>query len=185
MLTHHRAAPQPLAAVAPSPGDGDSPRVRVGGIYCPFAEQAVIHEGRNSYREQFAPGAFLRSFVEDRDSIKLLLEHGADGRVRRLPLGRIITLREVEDGAFFEGELLRGAAYVAELVPAIDDALYQLSFSFVSERDSTTAGDRGAAAGDPASLPLVTRRKVRLREISLTVMPAYRSTRLARIGAMS
>jgi hypothetical protein len=53
--------------------------------------------------ERVSPGAFRKTFTENRDRIKVLFQHGHDAQIGDKPLGQIIDLREDTVGAAYQG----------------------------------------------------------------------------------
>src|SRR6266496_817556 len=74
-------------------------------VFDEWTEIDSVWEG--NFMERIAPGAFKKTFRENRDRIRALFQHGQDPQIGDKPLGPVQTLREDEVGAFYEVPLLR------------------------------------------------------------------------------
>ncbi|MGH7721496.1 MAG: HK97 family phage prohead protease [Candidatus Dormibacteria bacterium] len=84
----------------------DSPAGELFGHFSRFNtwyEIDSLWEGR--FLERVLPGAFADTIANDRASMRVLYEHGMDPSLGSKPLGTITTLREDEDGAYYEAQL--------------------------------------------------------------------------------
>jgi uncharacterized protein len=139
------------------------------GIAMPYGHVAEIAEFGEVFRERFATGAFRRSLAEDR--FPLLLEHGRDPRLGRRPVGKPTRTWEDPAACRFEGQLLVDDPDVRNhVMPGIRAHLYGASARFrplVVDVQPPRRGER---------LELRTVRQARLRELSVTSMPAYSGT---------
>lgn len=137
--------------------------------YDPYEIHSFI-EG--NFIERIEPGAFADTFREDRDSIRLLLDHGQDPRVGDRPLGVITKLEEDERGAYYEAELF-DTPYVNELLPALRAKQYGASFRF-RVRDGQEEWDEAPERSDsnPSGIPERRIKSVQIREIGPTTWGA-------------
>jgi uncharacterized protein len=142
------------------------------GLGVPYGFVADIEEFGTRFREKFAPFAFRRSLAEDR--WPLLLDHGRDPRLGRRPVGKPTRTWEDPAALRFEADLLTDDPDVANhVVPGIRASLYGASVRFkplVTDVQPPRRGER---------LELRTVREARLRELSVTSMPAYGGTSVA------
>ena len=139
------------------------------GVAVPFNTPTEVADYGESYREQFAAGAFARTIAERGPSrVKLLLQHDD----RRLPIGRAVALTETPTGLLAELAVSRTPDGDMALELARDGTLDGLSIGFQPVAQ-TRSGD------------LVTRTEVKLREISLTGFPAYDTARVQAIRSKS
>lgn len=100
------------------------------GHFAVFNQSTLIHGWDEDFTEDIAPGAFTKTFRENRDSIRVTLNHGTDPQLGDKPLGPIETLREDDRGAFYRVPLL-DAPYVREdVLPGLRAGLYGASFRF-------------------------------------------------------
>lgn len=105
-------------------------------VFDQWTEISSVIEGR--FLEQVAPGAFQKTFAQQGNRIRVLLEHGNDPSVGQKPLGSITDLREDPTGAYYEVSLL-DAGYVNDLKPALEAGLYGASFRFRVIREDFVA----------------------------------------------
>lgn len=151
--------------------DTDKPTVMVVN-FARFGEWTEIRsliEGH--FMERFAPGAFTKTIQEQGDRIRALFQHGQDPTIGKKPLGPIVSLREKDDGAWAEVELL-DTDYVRELIPGMRSGLYGASFQFKPER--VDVNKRPARSDDnPDGIPEVTVREARLRELGPVTFGQY------------
>lgn len=139
-------------------------------VFDQWTEINSIFEGR--FLERFAPGAFRKTFGENRDGMRVLFQHGRDPMIGDKPLGTIETLREDSDGAFYEVPLL-DAPYVREtILPGLEAGLYGASFRFRAVReeivDEPKRSDR-----NPDGLPERTVKEAAVQEFGPVTFPAY------------
>jgi hypothetical protein len=135
-----------------------------------WTEINSIFEG--AFMERFAPGAFKKTIRENRDSMRVLLEHGHDPSIGNKPLGAIRTLREDGEGAFYEVDLL-DAGYVREdILPGLEKGLYGASFRFRVIREEVVEEPK-ASAQNPKGLPERTVKEAEVMEFGPVTFPAY------------
>jgi HK97 family phage prohead protease len=135
-----------------------------------WAEISSTYEGH--FMERVAPGAFKKTFRENRDRMRVLFQHGQDPQIGDKPLGPIETLREDETGAFYEVPLLTDTAYVRELLPGLRKGLYGASFRFsvIKERFDT---DAKVSTHNPLALPERTIQEAKVMEFGPVTFGAY------------
>lgn len=125
-------------------------------------------EGR--FMERFATGAFKKTFKDSRDKIRILFQHGQDPEVGDKPIAAITDLREDDQGAFYEADLLDG---VPELVRSgLAKGLYGASFRFSSMREEW-AEEPGVSDYNPEGLPERTIKEARVVEGGPVTFGAY------------
>jgi HK97 family phage prohead protease len=113
-----------------APEDHDGRLGTLAGHFARFSQWTTIdsaYEGK--FREQIAPGAFKKTFSENRSSMRALFQHGKDPQVGDKPLGPIEVLREDDVGAYYEVPLL-DTSYNRDLIPGLEAGLYGASFRF-------------------------------------------------------
>jgi HK97 family phage prohead protease len=128
-----------------------------------------VFEG--TFLERIAPGAFARTFRNDRSSMRVLFQHGGDPYIGNKPLGPIDQLRETNSGAFYEVPLI-DAPYVRELLPGLDAGLYGASFRFRVLREDIVESP-GVSAYNPQGIPERTIREAQVMEFGPVTFPAY------------
>lgn len=126
------------------------------------------------FMERLAPGAFRKTFRENRDAIKVLFQHGMDPQIGDKPLGPIDDLREDETGAYYEVPLLDAPYVRDDILPGLRAGLYGASFRFqVMREEFETEPDPSDA--NPSGLPERTIKELRLFEFGPVTFPAYQS----------
>jgi HK97 family phage major capsid protein/HK97 family phage prohead protease len=133
-----------------------------------FYEIDSAYEGR--FLERISPGAFNKTIQENRNNIKVLLEHGHDPTVANKPLGRVADVGEDEEGARYEVDLF-DTSYVRDLIPALEAGVYGSSFRFRVVKDEWNY-DPEMSDANPDGIPERTIQEVRLSEFGPTIYPA-------------
>jgi HK97 family phage major capsid protein/HK97 family phage prohead protease len=150
--------------------DGGMPTMT--GHFSVFNEWTRIDsafEGR--FMERVAPGAFTKTFKENRDGIRVLLNHGKDPHVGDKPLGSITSLSEDARGAAYEVKLL-DTSYNRDIIPGLEAGLYGASFRFrVTKEDFNSKPSRSAS--NPDAIPERTVREAHVMEFGPVTFPAY------------
>jgi len=127
------------------------------------------YEGK--FREQINPGAFLRTFAERGDKIRVLYDHGHDPSIGNKPLGAPNVLREDKNGAYYEAELF-DASYVDDLLPALRAGQLGASFRFRVVGEDWVEPER-ATKQNPSKIPERTITDLELYEFGPVTFPAY------------
>lgn len=128
-----------------------------------------LREG--NFMETIAPGAFAKTFTENRSSIKALFQHGRDPQIGDKPLGGIDVLEEDERGAYYEVSLL-DTSYNRDLLPGLKAGLYGASFRFQVMREDINKTP-GESAANPRGIPERTVREASVGEFGPVTFPAY------------
>jgi len=149
--------------------EGDKPP-RLTGHFARFGVFNEIDsaiEGR--FLERIEPGAFARTFKNNRDNIKLLFQHGLDQTVGQQPIGRITELRSEKAGPYYEAELF------PSVPPLVMDGLragaYGVSYRF-SVVDEDWNPKPARSPENPKALPERTIREARVFEFGPVTFPA-------------
>ena len=131
----------------------------VYGLAVPFDVPAPIRDWQGEYTETFARGSFAKTIREQGARVKLLAHHDT-----RMLLGGRPTPTETDDGLEIEATIARtrDGDDVLELIRA--GALDSFSIGFSTVKGGDDWSDDGST---------VTRRQVRLHEVSLVPFPAY------------
>ena len=149
----------------------DAPPV-LEGHFAKFNEWTEIDsvwEGK--FMERIAPGAFRKTFAENRERIRPLFQHGQDPQVGDKPLGPITELEEDDEGARYKVDLL-DTSYNRDLIPGLKAGLYGSSFRFsVVKEDFDKKPQRSAS--NPEGIPERTIREARVFEFGPVTFPAY------------
>jgi HK97 family phage prohead protease len=126
------------------------------------------------FLERIAPGAYKKTFRENRNDIKPLFQHGYDPQVGDKPLGPIADLREDETGAYYEVALLDAPYVRNDILPGLKAGLYGASFRFQMIREDFNAKPE-RSDHNPDSLPERTLKELRVFEFGPVTFPAYPS----------
>lgn len=123
-----------------------------------------------TFLERTVKGSFKQTIKEDRDSIKVLYDHGFDYQIGNKVLGPIDDLREDPDSPVGEVPLF-DTTYNRELLPGLEAGVYGSSFRF---RVTGEKWDDEPEESDynPKGLPERTISKVRLFEFGPVTFPA-------------
>ncbi len=153
--------------------DGDSIGVMSGhfAVFNQWTEIDSVREG--NFLERIAPGAFTRTFAENRDSIRVLYDHGQDPHIGNKTLGVPRFLDEDREGAGYRVPLF-DTSYNRDLLPGLQSKPPQYGASFRFSVDDEEF-DRSAkkAAHNPKGLPERTIKAVNLYEFGPVTFPAY------------
>ena len=127
------------------------------------------YEGR--FMERIAPGAFKKTFAENRNSMRVTLNHGSDPQHGDKPLGPIAALEEDEQGARYEVPLL-DTTLNRDLVPGLMAGLYGSSFRFQVVKEDFDQRAKPSPY-NPDGWPERTIREASVREFGPVTYPAY------------
>ncbi len=152
--------------------DTDTPPTLTGhfAVFNQATEIDSLREG--NFLETIAPGAFRKTFSENRENIKALFQHGRDPQIGDKPLGQITALEEDERGAYYEVELL-DTSYNRDLLPGLTAGLYGASFRFQVMREDLNKNP-GESAANPRGIPERTVREASVGEFGPVTFPAYK-----------
>jgi HK97 family phage major capsid protein/HK97 family phage prohead protease len=149
--------------------EGDKPPKLVGHFarFGVFNEIDSVIEGR--FLERIEPGAFRKTFAENRDRIRLLFQHGRDQTVGEQPIGKITELRSDKAGPYYEAELF------PSVPPLVMDGLRAGAYG-VSYRFSVVTEDwnpkPARSPENPKGLPERTIREAKVYEFGPVTFPA-------------
>lgn len=158
-----------LRAAPDEDGDGTT----LLGHFARFNEWTEIDslwEGR--FLERIAPGAFKKTFRESRDSIRVLFQHGRDPQIANKPLGPIRELREDDEGAYYEVDLLEAPYVRDDLLPGLKAGLYGASFRFRVIREEINEKPKRSDA-NPDGIAERTIKEAEVMEFGPVTFPAY------------
>lgn len=144
------------------------------GHFAVFNEWTKIDssfEGR--FLERIAPGAFAKTFAENRDAVKVLFNHGNDTMGDQI-LGAIDTVEEDERGARYDVDLFDGLPPL--ILAGLRAGAYGASFRFRVIPGKDDWNDHPERSDtNPDGLPERTVREVQLFEFGPVTFPAYAS----------
>ena len=126
------------------------------------------YEGK--FLERTVPGAFKQTIKEDRDSIKVLYDHGFDYQIGNKILGAIEDLREDSDTPVGEVPLF-DTTYNRDLLPGLEAGVYGSSFRFRVTKEAWDDEPKPSEY-NPAGIPERTIQAVRLMEFGPVTFPA-------------
>jgi HK97 family phage major capsid protein/HK97 family phage prohead protease len=129
-----------------------------------------VYEG--TFMERVAPGSFAKTFSEGGRRARITLNHGQDPDLGDKPIAAPRSLREDDQGAYYEADLLDGVPPL--LVSGLRAGQYGASFRFRVTREDF---DRRPKASDhnPDAIPERTIREVELYEYGPVTYPAYQN----------
>ena len=94
------------------------------GIFSRFNDWYPVSElGMGDFMEQVLPGAFTDTIKRDKSSMRVLFNHGQDPSIGDKPLGPIRTLKEQDDGPYFDGPFLDTGYNRDEIIPMLQGRL--------------------------------------------------------------
>jgi HK97 family phage major capsid protein/HK97 family phage prohead protease len=128
------------------------------------------------FLERVAPGAFKKTFAENRDHIKVTFNHGMDPTMGDQVLGQIARLEEDRVGAAYEVPLFEGIPPL--IMAGLRGNAYGASFRF---RVITDEFDKRAKVSDynPKGLPERTIKEAAVAEFGPVTFPASASATAA------
>lgn len=146
------------------------------GYFVTWAERAEIDSPfEGHFIEQFERGAFKKTFSEQGDAMRMLIDHGADPQQGKRPIaGKFTELGENGRGATYEAPLL-DTAFNRELLPGLEAGLYGASMRFRIIRAEEDINP-GRSADNPDGIPVRTIKEAQVREVSVTAFPVYKDT---------
>lgn len=150
---------------------GTSPKM-VGhfAVFNRWTEIDSFFEGR--FLERIAPGAFKKTFKENRDAIKVLAEHGYDPMIGKRALGSIDELSEDNEGAYYEVSLVDASDVRDLILPRLRANLYGASFRFSVMREEVEE-EPDPSDENPKGLAERTIKEARVFEFGPVTFPAY------------
>jgi len=154
-------------------GGGDSQPTMEGhfSVFNEWTEIDSFFEG--NFMERISPGSFKKTFREQRDSMRVLFQHGRDPSIGNKVLGSIADVREDSTGAFYTVPLF-DTSYVRDLIPGLKAGQYGSSFRFRVMKEEVSMEPR-ASATNPKALPERTIKEVQVMEFGPVTFPAYAS----------
>lgn len=160
-----------LRAAEGEPQSGYLGKTMVGHFarFNEWTEIDSIFEGR--FMERIAPGAFKKTFRENRDGMRPLFQHGRDFQVGDKPLGPITELREDDEGAYYEVPLL-DTSYNRDILPGLEAGLYGASFRFRVMKEEFVSNPK-PSEWNPLGLPERTVKEAMVMEFGPVTFPAY------------
>ena len=150
--------------------DGDEMPTLVGhfAVFDQWTEINSRFEGQ--FLERMAPGAFDKTFAENRRNMRVLFQHGKDPEVGEKILGPIAELRSEQFGAYYEVPLFKGVPQL--LVSGLGAGEYGSSFRFRAMKEEWN--ERAEASEyNPNGLRERTITEAKVMEFGPVTFPAY------------
>lgn len=137
-------------------------------VFDQWTEIDSFYEGQ--FMERVAKGAFRKTFREQREQLRVLLQHGMDPQLGDRPIGEILDLREDDVGAYYKVRLFES---VPDLVmDGLRAGQYGASFRFSVTREEWK-DDAEPSEDNPRGLPERTLKEVSVREFGPVTWGAY------------
>ena len=139
-------------------------------VFDTWTEVDSVWEGR--FLERIAPGAFKKTFKENRSGIRVLFQHGMDFQVGDKPIASITSLSEDAIGAAYETPLIDARYVRDDILPGLEAGVYGASFRFSVMREEWVDEPKPSEA-NPKGLPERTIKEVDLAEFGPVTFPQY------------
>jgi HK97 family phage major capsid protein/HK97 family phage prohead protease len=143
----------------------------LSGHFARFNEWTLIdsaYEGR--FMERIAPGAFRTTFATKQNQLRILFQHGKDPAVGDKPIAVPTVLREDDEGAYYEADLLDGVPPL--IVDGLRRGQYGSSFRFRVRAEDFRRKPK-VSDHNPEALPERTIREAEVFEFGPVTFPAY------------
>jgi HK97 family phage prohead protease len=151
---------------------GDSAMPTMTGHFAVFNQWTEIDSmWEGTFMERIAPGSFAKTFKENRNGMRVTLNHGGDPQAGDKPLGPITELKEDETGAYYEVSLL-DTSYNRDILPGLEAGLYGASFRFQVMKEEFEDKPK-ASKTNPQAMPERTIKEARVMEFGPVTFPAY------------
>jgi HK97 family phage major capsid protein/HK97 family phage prohead protease len=160
-----------VRAMPPSEFQEDGNGRTLVGRISPANEWTEISSATEGhFMERFAPGAFRKTFAENRDNIRVLFQHGKDPELGNKPIAELLDLDEDEAGAFYRADMLDGLPPL--IVDGLRRGLYGSSQTFSVVREDWEPKPK-AGMHNPGGLPERTVKEAKVWELGPVTWPAY------------
>ncbi len=151
--------------------DTETPPMLTGhfSVFDSPTEIDSLREG--NFIESISPGAFKKTFAENRSNMKVLFQHGRDPQIGNKPIADIVTLHEDDRGAFYEASMFEGLDPLVE--SGLRAGVYGASFRFTVMREDVNRTP-GESSTNPRGLPERTIREAQVAEFGPVTWGAYK-----------
>lgn len=139
-------------------------------VFNRWTEIDSIWEGK--FMERIAPGAFKKTFRENRSAMRVLFQHGMDFSIGDKPIASIRALDEDDNGAFYEAPLIDARYVRDDILPGLEAGVYGASFRF-SVMKEQWLDEPKSSENNPKGLPERTIQEARVAEFGPVTFPAY------------
>lgn len=171
-----RALPGIEFRASETPADDGRIGTLVGRLatYNEWAEVRSLVEGH--FMERTMPGAFTKTFAENRSRMQVIYDHGTDPHIGRKPLGSLESVSETDRGVDYSVPLL-DTSYNRDLLPGLRAGLYGSSYRFDVPKNKDEWNYRPAKSDfNPQGLPERSIHEIRVKEFGPTAFPVYEGT---------
>lgn len=171
-----RALPGIEFRASETPADDGRIGTLVGRLatYNQWAEVRSLVEGH--FMERTLPGAFTKTFAENRSRMQVIYDHGSDPHIGRKPLGPLESVIENDRGVDYVAPLL-DTSYNRDLLPGLRAGLYGSSYRFDVPKNKDEWNYRpGRSDYNPEGLPERSIHEIRVKEFGPTAFPVYDGT---------
>jgi HK97 family phage prohead protease len=139
-------------------------------VFDTWTEVDSVWEGR--FMERIAPGAFKKTFRENKAGIRVLFQHGMDFSIGDKPIASIASLSEDDIGAAYEAPLIDARYVRDDILPGLEANVYGASFRFSVMREEWIDEPKVSDL-NPKALPERTIKEVDLAEFGPVTFPQY------------
>lgn len=123
-----------------------------------------------NFLERVAPGSTLDTIRDNRDSMRVLFDHGMDGLIGNKVLGPIKVLEERSDGPYYEVPLF-DTSYNRDLLPGLKAGVYGASMRMRVTGDEWNDEPK-RSADNPDGVPERTITRMKVLEFGPVTFPA-------------
>lgn len=141
--------------------------------YNTWAEVRSRTEGH--FMERVAPGAFTKTFAENRSRMKIIYDHGQDAHIGRNSLGPLEDVIDDSTGIDYSGGLIDTDYNRNRIQPQLRAGVLGSSYRFDTVKDSWKQNP-GRSAWNPSGLPERTVIEAKVIELGPTPFPTYDGT---------
>jgi len=129
------------------------------------------------FMERVMPGAFAKTFAENRSRMQIIFDHGQDRAIGRKPLGPLEDVQDTVQRLDYSGALL-DTSYNRDLAPGLRAGVYGSSHLFtIPNRDGESWNFHPVPTpANPEGLPERTIREARIKELGPTPFPVATGT---------
>lgn len=164
-----------IRAVEDSESKGDGRLATLVGNLVTFNQWAEVKSPvEGHFMERSAPGAYTKTFAENRSRMQVIFDHGMDKAIGRKPLGPLETVHDDGRTIHYEAALL-DTSYNRDLLPGLRAGLYGSSWRMDNIKPDFTDRPKRSEY-NPLGLPEVTIREARVIELGPTPFPVYHGT---------
>jgi HK97 family phage prohead protease len=159
--------------------DGEPIDGRLGTIFGRMATYNVWGEVKSRaeghFLEMILPGAFTKTFAENRSRMKIIYDHGKDAHIGRNSLGPLEDVTDDQTAIDYTGALIDTDYNRNRILPQLRAGVLGSSFRFDTVKESFKQRP-GRSAHNPDGLPEVKVIEAQVIELGPTPFPMYDGT---------